>query len=279
MFPFFHCLNSRSAWWLLIIDDRVFLPVAMILRAAACLWSMQNTQELELGRTGAKGSRASRKSSRRTRSCQTSTDWIWFICALITWILFRIFFWCPAKVTPTRRMSLWEEKKQTLHKYQKTFSHSRTSPCISVPWSVMCKELKSPQIYSINATNTCKPGETSALSLWLFLAYPPNLCICHLPAASLEYWKPQQRAWNQMPQALLTACKWICFRFSTLVAFCFFLRTLRFSLISWHSNPFFPSLETYEQDVLHPHQCESHSLCADDGCSCYFCFDLMRPWI
>lgn len=95
-----------------MVEDGVFPPAAVILRAAACLWSMQNTQELELGHTGAKGSRASRRRSGRTGSYQTSTDWIWFICALITWILFRIFFWCPAKVTPTRRMSLWEERKQ-----------------------------------------------------------------------------------------------------------------------------------------------------------------------
>lgn len=109
LFPFsivFHCFTS---WWLLVVNDRAFLPVAMILRAAACLWSTQNTQELELRHTGAEGSRASRKWSTRTCCYQTSTDWIWFICALITWILFRIFFWCPAKVTPTRRMSLWEE--------------------------------------------------------------------------------------------------------------------------------------------------------------------------
>lgn len=111
--PFFRCLNCRSSWRLLIVEDRVFPPAAMILRAAACLWSMQNTQELELGHTGAKGSRDSRRRSGRTGSYQTSTDWIWFICALITWILFRIFFWCPAKVTPTRRMSLGEERKQT----------------------------------------------------------------------------------------------------------------------------------------------------------------------
>lgn len=35
--PFFHCLNSRSSWRLFTVDDRAFLPVAMILRAAACL--------------------------------------------------------------------------------------------------------------------------------------------------------------------------------------------------------------------------------------------------
>lgn len=38
---------------------------------------------------------------------QTSTDWIWFICARIIWTLLRIFFWWPANVTPTLRMSLW----------------------------------------------------------------------------------------------------------------------------------------------------------------------------
>lgn len=37
---------------------------------------------------------------------QTSTDWIWFICARIIWMLLRIFFWWPASVTPTLRMSL-----------------------------------------------------------------------------------------------------------------------------------------------------------------------------
>lgn len=37
---------------------------------------------------------------------QTSTDWIWFICARIIWTLLRIFFWWPANVTPTLRMSL-----------------------------------------------------------------------------------------------------------------------------------------------------------------------------
>lgn len=37
---------------------------------------------------------------------QTSTDWIWFICARIIWTLFKIFFWWPANVTPTLRMSL-----------------------------------------------------------------------------------------------------------------------------------------------------------------------------
>lgn len=38
---------------------------------------------------------------------QTSTDWIWFICARIIWTLLRIFFWWPANVTPILRMSLW----------------------------------------------------------------------------------------------------------------------------------------------------------------------------
>lgn len=38
---------------------------------------------------------------------QTSTDWIWFICARIIWTLLRIFFWWPANVTPTLKMSLW----------------------------------------------------------------------------------------------------------------------------------------------------------------------------
>lgn len=43
------------------------------------------------------------------REGQTSTDWIWFICARIIWTLLRIFFWWPANVTPTLRMSLWWE--------------------------------------------------------------------------------------------------------------------------------------------------------------------------
>lgn len=41
----------------------------------------------------------------------TSTEVIWFICALISWILLRIFFWWPASVTPTLRMSLETEDK------------------------------------------------------------------------------------------------------------------------------------------------------------------------
>lgn len=41
----------------------------------------------------------------------TSTDVIWFICALISWMLLRIFFWCPASVTPTLRMSLETRQK------------------------------------------------------------------------------------------------------------------------------------------------------------------------
>lgn len=43
------------------------------------------------------------------REGQTSTDWIWFICARIIWTLLRIFFWWPANVTPTPRMSLWRQ--------------------------------------------------------------------------------------------------------------------------------------------------------------------------
>lgn len=45
------------------------------------------------------------------REGQTSTDWIWFICARIIWTLLRIFFWWPANVTPTLRMSLLGEKE------------------------------------------------------------------------------------------------------------------------------------------------------------------------
>lgn len=40
---------------------------------------------------------------------QTSTDWIWLMEARIICTLFRIFFWWPANVTPTLRMSLWQE--------------------------------------------------------------------------------------------------------------------------------------------------------------------------
>lgn len=47
-----------------------------------------------------------------TQEGQTSTDWIWFICARIIWTLLRIFFWWPANVTPTLRMSLWQTQKQ-----------------------------------------------------------------------------------------------------------------------------------------------------------------------
>lgn len=55
-----------------------------------------------------------------TREGQTSTDWIWFICARIIWTLLRIFFWWPANVTPTLRMSLWGEthKKQNKMEYK-----------------------------------------------------------------------------------------------------------------------------------------------------------------
>lgn len=38
--------------------------------------------------------------------CHTSTEVIWFIWALMDWMLLRIFFWWPANVTPTLRMSL-----------------------------------------------------------------------------------------------------------------------------------------------------------------------------
>lgn len=45
----------------------------------------------------------------------TSTEVIWFIWALIDWMLFRIFFWWPANVTPTRRISLKINHTPSLH--------------------------------------------------------------------------------------------------------------------------------------------------------------------
>lgn len=38
--------------------------------------------------------------------CQTCTGSVWFICSRMSWILLRIFFWWPAKVTPIRSRSL-----------------------------------------------------------------------------------------------------------------------------------------------------------------------------
>lgn len=67
--------------------------------------------------------------------------------------------------------------------------------------------------------------------------------------------------------------------FPALFHFGFFsLRVWILFLILWHSNPFFSPLATQEQHVRHPHQRETHSLGADDGCSCYFYFDLIMPW-
>lgn len=43
--------------------------------------------------------------------CQTCTGSVWFICSRMSWILQRIFFWCPAKVTPILSRSLETEKK------------------------------------------------------------------------------------------------------------------------------------------------------------------------
>ena len=53
---------------------------------------------------------------------QTSTDWIWFICARIIWTLLRIFFWWPANVTPTLRMSLWWDRSRCQATYYKQSS-------------------------------------------------------------------------------------------------------------------------------------------------------------
>lgn len=70
---------------------------------------MQWTEQQGDRRKGLRGAWRTRRAEAGDH--QTSTDWIWFIWARITWILFRIFFWWPARVTPTRRMSLW--KRQT----------------------------------------------------------------------------------------------------------------------------------------------------------------------
>lgn len=42
--------------------------------------------------------------------CQTCTGSVWFICSRMSWILLRIFFWWPAKVTPILSRSLETEK-------------------------------------------------------------------------------------------------------------------------------------------------------------------------
>lgn len=43
---------------------------------------------------------------------QTCTGSVWFICSRMSWILLRIFFWWPAKVTPILSRSLETEKKK-----------------------------------------------------------------------------------------------------------------------------------------------------------------------
>lgn len=63
---------------------------------------------------------------------QTSTDWIWFICALIICTLLRIFFWWPARVTPTLRMSLSSTCKHTRKEISAkhvVLLHKPPSPC------------------------------------------------------------------------------------------------------------------------------------------------------
>lgn len=44
--------------------------------------------------------------------CQTCTGSVWFICSRMSWILLRIFFWWPAKVTPIRSRSLQMDQGQ-----------------------------------------------------------------------------------------------------------------------------------------------------------------------
>lgn len=44
--------------------------------------------------------------------CQTCTGSVWFICRRMSWILLRIFFWWPAKVTPIRSRSLQKGQGQ-----------------------------------------------------------------------------------------------------------------------------------------------------------------------
>lgn len=55
----------------------------------------------------------------------TSTEVIWFIWALMDWMLLRIFFWWPTSVTPTLKMSLKINHVSVCHHTHTVYCNSR----------------------------------------------------------------------------------------------------------------------------------------------------------
>lgn len=86
--------------------------------------------------------------------CQTCTGRVWFICSRMSWILLRIFFWWPAKVTPMRSRSLCTERGQGQTQQHRGLSPTR--PPSPAEAHLLCSHLG----YQVKG---CKPRTAEAL--------------------------------------------------------------------------------------------------------------------
>lgn len=64
--------------------------------------------------------------------CQTCTGRVWFICSRMSWILLRIFFWWPAKVTPILSRSLETETQPSVPSLRPASQGSAEAPAQSL---------------------------------------------------------------------------------------------------------------------------------------------------